>query len=549
MSRGGAPDEGPDDPTVTPGEAPTISLSDIRGIDESIEELQATLIESATSSDDLPADMRMMSTLLHGPQGAGKRRIARAIAGELGKHGYQYEYRHTITADMRMPLSDGLEALLESAREHQPITLLLDCFDNEHFDVGAIRAFKQSFDRLREAGDDVVVIAVMEAGQLFGAGLVGFLNAVDLTISLEHPDIDRRREILEELMTKATTASDGLTTEAVDIDRLARETSQFDVPALERLARRAATTGKTEAGIAPPLDRDDLSTLVAAVDDERPTQIADEYMLNEVDVPDVTFDDIGGLDEAERKLREQVNYAFEEPVRTTDNASRSSGILLHGPPGTGKTMLVQALANELEYTLIPVEGPKIKTAPSGPAQKISELFERANRNSPAILFFDEIDTLGGRRNTRFDDLDTVNTLLTELDGLGPNSEIVVVGATNLPNTLDPALLRPDRFDYHVEVGRPDEQTQAEIFELQAQQLRADVAVSGTWFADMTDDLTGAEIGSICERATTVALRSSDETVPDGVLLDQAHFETAYEDFQEGRIDRAGLADTDSPAFQ
>jgi transitional endoplasmic reticulum ATPase len=201
---------------------------------------------------------------------------------------------------------------------------------------------------------------------------------------------------------------------------------------------------------------------------------------------------------------------------------------------------VRALANELDYTFIPVNSSLLKREA---AQRIPGLFYRAQRNAPAILFFDEFDLLGTERGSVGEDT-TVNTLLTELDGVEQLDGVMVIAATNRPETLDPALLRPGRFDYHLEIGRPEPEIQADIFETHTEEIPLADDVTPEWFVDMTETVTGAEIAAVCERAVTIALREAE---PDAIAITREEFEHAYIDFRQGRL--VDDDPTSSPTFQ
>lgn len=532
--------------TVTP----ECTLSDINGLSGPRSRIRQTLIQSATS--DIPPEMRTLSVCLHGPVGAGKRRLAQAIAGTLAEAdadadaGYDCSYFYSLEESGHYP-AEALEQILEQSRQAQPHVVILDCFDEAHFSEAVIRSFVRHIDRLRSHGHDVCLVAIIDTHLLFGGAIKRFVQNAGITVKLDRPNLERRRLILQEAFATAADASDAIAPQDYDLDRIARETDRFGVDDLYNLTRRAVSTAETNRGPTPPLTTEDFSTLISQVSDETLQQTADEYVLADVDVPQLTFDDIGGLHNPKQKLREQIQQTLTDTGPGAHHDSGTSGILLHGPPGTGKTMLVQALANELDYTLIPVNGPEMKSAHGGgPGHKLPELFDRAERNSPAILFFDEFDTLGGDRTIESGDNSAVNTLLTELDGLDPRSEIVIIGATNLPETLDSALLRPGRFDYHVKVPVPQTDAQAEIFDIHTENLPLADDVTGEWFANITGEVTGADIATICDRAMAVAHRSTDDT-PE--LVTRADFDTGYDEFTTSRIDRSSLADQPPRAFK
>ncbi|MFC7043688.1 AAA family ATPase [Halonotius sp. GCM10025705] len=475
---------------------------------------------------------------MFGPDGAGKRRFLRATAGELGKHGYEF-IQITSLHEYRPPGPEMITSLFEECVSNQPVTILLDCLDGM-FSDDVIRTLGQQLDTLREDGSDIVVLSSMADHQLHGH-LQEYLPHMDVVVEIERPEISRREAIIRNRLETVGGDISGLTPEEYDIKRLARETDQFGTKDLQRLMRRLAATATTTAGTAPPLDESDIVSVIKQVNTERVEKLVDEETLTNVDVPEVTFDDVGGHEEAKRRLLEQVEQALtHEDIGAKMGVEFGSGILLHGPPGTGKTMLVRALANELDYTFIPVNSSLLKR---NAQQKIPGLFYRAQRNAPTILFFDEFDLLGGERGNLGEDT-TVNTLLTELDGVEQLNQVMVIAATNRPKSLDPALLRPGRFDYHLEIDRPKTSVQEDIFETHTRDIPLTEDVTPEWFAEMTETVTGAEIAAICERAVTIGMRDDDV---DEMVLSRSQFEDAYTDFKRGRLFTEDL--NSSPAFQ
>ncbi|WP_170977321.1 AAA family ATPase [Halorussus salinisoli] len=523
---------------------PDIDFDSIFGLNDQLTELRETILESATGNS--PNKFRTTTALFYGPKGAGKRRLAQATVGELTTHQYDWLHIESLARSKQQPV-ELMEEILEKAIHQQPAVIVLDCFD-DYLSSDAIRKFQTKIDSARQQGDDIVALSVVDNQRMHGPEIQDYIRAMDVVLEMERPDIDRRRKILQNQLMSVSQNIAGINADAYDFNRLARETDRFGVDDLEMVSRRAAVTAQTNDGVSPPLDEDDIATVIKQVNEDRIEKIQDEATLIDVDVPEITFDDIGGHETAKRKLIEQVQQA----LTRTDLADElgvdfGGGILLHGPPGTGKTMLVRALANELDHTFISVNAPALKSGRSGPANQIPALFYRAQRNAPAILFFDEFDSLGTRRGTPHADENAVNTLLTELDGIQRLDQVVVIAATNRPKTLDPALLRPGRFDYHLEIGKPEDETQAEIFEKHTTDLVLASEVTPEWFAEMTDTVTGADIAAICERAVTIAMRGQEAMTAADVELSREILQLAYQEFEDGRLYQTELEPT--PAFQ
>jgi len=270
-----------------------------------------------------------------------------------------------------------------------------------------------------------------------------------------------------------------------------------------------------------------------------------EYVAEQ---PSVTFADVGGLDRAKRTLEEAVEWPLSYgPLFDAANTSPPSGVLLYGPPGTGKTLLARALAGESGVYFIEVKGPELLDRYVGESEKaVRELFHRARQAAPSIVFLDEIDSVaksrdGGGGGGGDDVTDrVVSQLLTELDGLAENPNLVVVAATNRKEAIDPALLRPGRLDTHIEVPEPDEAGRREILDVVAagRPLGEDVDLDGL-AADL-DGYSGAELDALVRDASMRAIReiadgrSPEEAnaMADDLEITNAHFDAARE-----RIDR------------
>ncbi len=517
---------------------PALRLEDVTGLEDQKRELRRTLLQGATGEVD--DTFRPVSGVVYGPPGSGKRRLLQATAGELGAHGYDLLRVSTLRQGRTGP-PEYAEALFDAVPDMQPVTLVLDCM-GDFIDDDVARTVVQRCDTARERGQDLVVLSPLESDSLHG-GRPTFLRQVDLVVELERPDLKRRESVLGDRLGRAAESVPSLDPASFDLRRLARETDRFGVDDLDRLVRRLVAEVTSDGGIEPPVAEDDVVGLIERVDAERVERLVDEETLTDVDVPEVTFEDVGGHERAKRRLLEQTERALSPDDAAGFGVDPAGGVLLHGPPGTGKTMLVRALANELDYTFIPVNSSILQGGRTGPAELIPGLFYRAQRNAPAVLFFDEFDLLGTRRGPTGDDT-AVNTLLTELDGVERLDGVMVIAATNRPETLDPALLRPGRFDYHLEIGRPDESVQAEIFETHTADVPTAPDVTPEWFAGTTDTVTGADVAAICERAVTIGLRDQN---PDELRLSRAEFERAHEEFQRGRLPDDDPEDT--PTFQ
>ena len=232
-----------------------------------------------------------------------------------------------------------------------------------------------------------------------------------------------------------------------------------------------------------------------------------------IEIPDIKWNSIGGLEKAKQELIESVEWPFKKPeVFETLGINPPKGILLYGPPGTGKTLLAKAVANESEANFISIKGPEMLSKWIGESEKaIREIFNKARQASPTIIFFDEIDSIAPRRGASSDSHVTervVNQMLTEIDGLENMHDIVIIGATNRPDILDTALLRPGRFDRIVYIGSPDKIARKEIFKVHLKGMKIAKDVNIDELAEKTKGYVGADIESICRESALLILRDN-----------------------------------------
>ncbi|MEF8774452.1 MAG: AAA family ATPase, partial [Halobacteriales archaeon] len=309
-----------------------------------------------------------------------------------------------------------------------------------------------------------------------------------------------------------------------DVDALSTEAG---MAALRRVREGESDGGEME------VTREDFETALAVVE---PSAMR-EYVA---ETPAVGFGDVGGLEEAKRTLREAVEWPLSYgPLFDAASAEPPSGVLLYGPPGTGKTLLARAVASESDVNFIHVAGPELLDRYVGESEKaVREVFERARQAAPAVVFFDEIDAIAATRGTGGNEVSerVVSQLLTELDGLADNPNIVVLAATNRREALDEALLRPGRLESHVLVPEPDEAARREILEVHTRDkpLSPDVDLD-----DLAADLagyTGADVDALVRAAAIVAIREVAHGIdPDEaaghageVEIRREHFEAARE---------------------
>merc|ERR1712117_132215 len=234
-----------------------------------------------------------------------------------------------------------------------------------------------------------------------------------------------------------------------------------------------------------------------------------------VEAPNIKWDDIGGLEETKRSLQEMILYPIDHPEKFEKfGMTPSKGVLFYGPPGCGKTLLAKAVANECSSNFISVKGPELLTMWFGESEgNVREVFDKARGAAPCVLFFDELDSVGQARGSSMGDAGgasdrVLNQLLTEMDGAGAKKNLFFIGATNRPDILDEALIRPGRLDRLIYIPLPDKASRVNIFKANLRKSPVAPNVSFDFCADLTQDFTGADITELCQRSAKAAIRES-----------------------------------------
>ncbi len=460
--------------------------------------------------------------LLYGPPGTGKTRLARAVANESDAQFFLINGPEIMGAAYGE--SEGrLREIFEEAAKSAPSIVFIDEIDSIAPKRGNVQgeAEKRVVAQLLtlmdglEARANLVVIAATNRPEAIDEALRR-PGRFDREIGVGVPDERGRREILG-IHTRGMPLGD-----KVDLAELARTTYGFVGADLAALTREAAIEAVRR--IMPRLNLEErtipaevLDTLSVTREDflEALKRVQPSAMREVmVEAPRVRWEDVGGLDKAQERLKEGVELPLKNPDAFRRLGIRpAKGFLLYGPPGTGKTLLAKAVAREAEANFIATKSSDLLSKWYGESeQQIARLFQRARQGAPTVIFIDELDSLvpargGGLGEPQVTER-VVNTILAEMDGLEELQSVVVIGATNRPNLVDPALLRPGRFDELIYVGVPSQDGRRRILEIQTQKMPLAGDVDLDAIAARTDRFTGADLEDVVRRAGLIALRRS-----------------------------------------
>jgi transitional endoplasmic reticulum ATPase len=500
------------------------SYEDVGGLEQEVKRLRE-MVELPLSRPELFARLGIApprGVLLYGPPGTGKTLLARAVANETRAsfhyiNGPEIIHKHYGASEAR------LREVFETARKAAPAIIFIDEIDaiapRRDQVVGdvekrVVATLLTLMDGLADRGDLVVIAATNLPNALDPA--LRRPGRFDRELALGVPNRDGRRKILA-VHTRGMPLEVG-----VNLDRVAEMTHGFTGADLQSLCREAAMAVLRRHEAALTDGRMSPSDLhVEMADFEQTVRQITPSALREVTVesPHIHWADVGGAAEVKRRLQESVIW----PLRHAATYARydllpPKGMILHGPPGTGKTLLARALATEAQVNFIAVRGPELLSKYVGDSERgVREVFAKARQAAPCILFLDELDSLvparGRSQGTDVTDR-VVAQFLVEIDGVRPLTDVWLVGATNRLDLIDPALLRPGRFELDLEVGLPDEEGRLEVLRVHTARkpLALDVELRG--IAAETASLSGADLAMLCSHATLSAVRravSAQET--------------------------------------
>ncbi|OLB47629.1 AAA family ATPase [archaeon 13_2_20CM_2_53_6] len=458
--------------------------------------------------------------LLHGPPGTGKTLLARAVASETNAN-FLSIGGPEIMSKYYGESEERLREVFKEAQENAPSIVFIDEIDSiapkREEVTGEVEKRVTSqllslMDGLQSRGKVVVIGATNRPNAIDPA--LRRPGRFDREIEIGVPDRDGRLEVLE-IHTRGMPLA-----EDVDLKKLADVTHGFVGADLEALAKEAAIRALRR--ILPEINLEaqsipgdilnkiivKMSDFLDALKEVEPSAMREVL----VEIPDVSWDQIGGLEDVKEELREAVEWPLKYPDLFAQlNASPPKGLLLYGPPGTGKTLLAKAVAHESESNFISVKGPELLNKFVGESEKaVREVFRKARQASPCIIFFDEIDSVAPVRGSGGGDAHVtervISQFLTEMDGLEELRNVVIIAATNRPDIIDSALLRPGRFDRLLFVPPPDLEARRQIFKIHTRKTPLGEDVNLDELAKRTDGYTGADIASVANTAVMLSLR-------------------------------------------
>jgi len=458
--------------------------------------------------------------LLYGPPGTGKTLLAKAVAGETNAHFISLSGPE-IMGKYYGESEERIREIFKQAEENSPSIVFIDEIDSiapkrdevsGEVEKRIVSQLLTLMDGMKSRGKVVVIAATNRPDSIDPA--LRRPGRLDREIEIGIPDAEGRYEILS-IHTRGMPID-----EKVDLKKISNTTHGFVGADLEVLSKEAAMRSLRRILPEIDLDEDKISTEIL-----QKIQITNEDFLDalkevrpsalrevQVQIPNISWDDVGGLSELKEELREVIEW----PIKHKEafdyvDVETPKGILLHGPPGTGKTLIAKALAKMTESNFISIKGPELLSKWVGESEKgVREIFRKARQAAPCIIFLDELDALvprrsGGDSGSHVTE-NVVSQILTEIDGLEELHDVLIIGATNRLDIVDEALLRPGRFDRIIEVPNPDAVGREQIFQIHTKKkpLADDVNISK--LVELTDGFNGAEIAAVANRAGIAALK-------------------------------------------
>ncbi len=529
-------------------QVPRVTYEDIGGLQEEVKKVRE-MIELPLRHPEIFERLGVEApkgVLLRGPPGTGKTLLARAVASETNASFFSISGPE-IMSKYYGQSEENLRDIFEQAEEDAPSIVFIDEIDSiapkrdevvGEVERRVVAQLLSLMDGLKTRGKVVVIGATNRPDALDPA--LRRPGRFDREIEIGIPDREGRLQILE-IHTRGMPLA-----EDVDLKQLAGLTHGYVGADLESLSKEAAIRALRK--VLPDIDLEAPEIPMEILN--RLTVVAEDFMqafremepstLREVfiETPNVSWDDIGGLAEAKQELQETVEWPLQYgAVFDRAGAKPPNGVLLYGPPGTGKTLLAKAVASEAEANFISIRGPEFLSKWVGESERaVRETFRKAKQAAPAVIFFDEVDAITPARGGALDNRVTerlISQMLVELDGLEELHNVTVIAATNRPDMLDPALLRPGRFDRLIHVPPPTLEARVEILRIHTQGRPLSDEVTLEDLAKKTEEFTGADLEAMANEASMLAIREyvlsggslKDEEVKQ-LYITKQHFDEA-----------------------
>jgi len=529
-----------EEPVKEMGRIADITYEDIGGLKDELQKIRE-MVELPMRHPELFERLGIeppKGVLIHGPPGTGKTLLAKAVANE-SEANFTNIAGPELVSKFVGESEERLRQVFKEAEENAPSIIFMDEIDaiapkreevTGEVERRMVSQLLTLMDGLKSRGHVIVIGATNRPNSIDPA--LRRPGRFDREIEIAIPDRNARKEILQ-IHTRNMPIEGSDDDKAKLIEELANTTHGYTGADISSLAKEAAM--KVLRRILPQINLEEEFIPQQVLEGLKVTREDFANAMNEIqpsalrevflEVPNVKWDDVGGLDDVKRALKEAVELPLKKPEVFEKMGIRPiRGILLVGLPGTGKTMIAKAVATESEANFIAVKGPEFLSKWVGESEKaVREIFRKARTAAPCIVFIDEIDAVASVRGTDDGSRVTervVNSLLTELDGMQNLKNVVVLAATNRPDILDSALMRPGRFDKIIELPPPDLKTRLEIFKVHTKRMPLDKSVDLQDLAKKTENYTGADIEGICREAGMEAIRSDAEKVS------AKHFEEA-----------------------
>jgi transitional endoplasmic reticulum ATPase len=504
------------------GESASITYEDIGGLGDAVTRVRE-MIELPLRHPELFKRLGVEApkgVLLHGPPGTGKTLLAKAIANETNSNFYTIGGPE-IMSKYHGESEERLRGVFQQAEKNAPSIIFIDEIDSiapkreevtGETERRIVAQLLSLMDGMTSRGKVVVIAATNRVNAIDPA--LRRPGRFDREIEIGVPNRDGRLEVLQ-IHTRGMPID-----KDVDLEKLADISHGFVGADLQSLAKEAAMRALRR--VLPDINLSSegipvetlrkiivrMQDFMDVIKEMEPSAMREVF----VEVPDIKWDDIGGLSPIKQELQEAVEWPLKYlGVFTYADATPPKGILLYGPPGTGKTLMAKAAANESEANFISIKGPELLSKWVGESEKgVREIFRKARQAAPCIIFFDELDAIapirGGDHGDSHVTERVISQFLTEMDGLEILTNVVVIGATNRPDIIDPALLRPGRFDRILYVSPPDRDSRLQIIKIHTKKKPLAEDVNIEHLADKTDGYTGADIASLSSAAVMLALR-------------------------------------------